>query len=144
MAIPTKTVTLVKLQILPGKATPAPPVGTALGPRGINIPKFCQEFNARSQGMGDDKVPVIITISTDKTFAFIIKQPPVPALIKRAAKLPLASKEPGRVIVGKITMAQARDIAKLKMADMGVSNLDKATLQVIGTARSMGIEVAKE
>ena len=131
----------VKLQIKGGQATPAPPVGPALGQRGINIMEFCKTFNEKTKNLMGSPVPVVITVYTDKKFDFIIKSPPASHFINQAAKLKSGSKEPGRVIIGSITMKQAEQIAKEKMKDLNAIDLKEATKIICGSARSMGIEV---
>ena len=131
----------VKLQINGGQANPAPPVGPALGQRGINIMEFCKAFNEKTKSFMGKPVPVVITVYKDKKFDFIIKTPPASFLIKEAAKLKSGSKEPGRVISGSITKKQAQEIAKQKMKDLNALDLDEATKIICGSARSMGIEV---
>jgi large subunit ribosomal protein L11 len=130
----------VKLQIPAGKANPAPPVGTALGPQGINIMAFCKEFNARTQGQ-DTILPVEITIYTDKSFSFILKTPPAAILVKKAIGLDKGSGQPNRYKVGKITKAQVRQIAEVKMPDLNTDSIESAMAMVAGAARSMGVEV---
>ena len=130
----------VKLQIPAGKANPAPPVGTALGPQGINIMAFCKEFNARTQGQ-DTILPVEITIYTDKSFTFILKTPPAAILVKKAIGLDKGSGQPNRNKVGKITRAQVRQIAEVKMPDLNTDSIESAMAMVAGAARSMGVEV---
>jgi large subunit ribosomal protein L11 len=130
----------VKLQIPAGKANPAPPVGTALGPQGINIMAFCKEFNARTQGQ-DTILPVEITIFSDKSFTFILKTPPAAILVKKAIGLEKGSGQPNRNKVGKITRAQIRQIAEIKMPDLNTESIDSAMAMVAGAARSMGVEV---
>jgi large subunit ribosomal protein L11 len=130
----------VKLQIPAGKANPAPPVGTALGPQGINIMAFCKEFNARTQGQ-DTILPVEITIFTDKSFTFILKTPPAAILVKKAIGLEKGSGQPNRTKVGKITKAQVRQIAEVKMPDLNTDSIESAMAMVAGAARSMGVEV---
>jgi len=130
----------VKLQIPAGKANPAPPVGTALGPQGINIMAFCKEFNARTQGQ-DTILPVEITIYTDKSFSFILKTPPAAILVKKAIGLDKGSGQPNRNKVGKITKAQVRQIAEGKMPDLNTDSIESAMAMVAGAARSMGVEV---
>ena len=130
----------VKLQIPAGKANPAPPVGTALGPQGINIMAFCKEFNARTQGQ-DTILPVEITIFSDKSFTFILKTPPAAILVKKAIGLEKGSGQPNRNKVGKITRAQVRTIAELKMPDLNTDSIDSAMAMIAGAARSMGVEV---
>ena len=131
----------VKLQIKGGQANPAPPVGPALGQRGVNIMEFCKAFNERTKSFMGKPVPVVITIYKDKKFDFIIKSPPASHFIKEAAKLKGGSQEPGRVIVGSITKQQAKKIAQEKMKDLNAYDLDEATKIICGSARSMGIEV---
>ena len=137
-----KATGFVKLQIPAGKANPAPPVGTALGPQGINIMAFCKEFNARTQGQ-DTILPVEITIYSDKSFTFILKTPPASVLLKRAAGIVKGSAEPNRNKVGKISKKQIEEIAKLKMPDLNTTNIESAMRSVAGTARNMGLEVTE-
>ena len=134
----------VKLQIPAGKATPAPPVGTALGPQGVNIMDFCKAFNAKTSGKDQEGliIPVVITIFSDRSFTFITKTPPVPVLIKRACNLAKGSAEPHKNKVGKITQKQVEAIAKLKLPDLNAESLEAAVNTVKGTARSMGVEIA--
>ena len=131
----------VKLQIKGGQANPAPPVGPALGQRGINIMEFCKAFNEKTKSLMGKPVPVVITVYKDKKFDFVIKCPPVSYFIKEAAKLKGGSKEPGRVIVGSITTKQAEKIAQEKMKDLNAFDLKEATKIICGSAKSMGIEV---
>ena len=131
----------VKLQIAAGAATPAPPVGPALGQKGINIMDFCKQFNARTAGEQGMVIPVVITVYSDKSFTFVTKTPPAAVLIKKAAGLESGSGEPNKKKVGTITEAQAREIAQTKMPDLNAANLDTATEMIKGTARSMGITV---
>ena len=133
----------VKLQIPAGKATPAPPVGTALGPQGVNIMEFCKAFNAKTSGKDQEGliIPVVITIFSDRTFTFITKTPPVAILIKRAVNLAKGSAEPNKTKVGKITMKQVEEIAKIKMPDLNSFDLEGAVNQVKVAARSMGVDV---
>ena len=135
-----KVAGFVKLQIPAGKANPAPPVCTALGPQGINIMAFCKEFNARTQGQ-DTILPVEITIFSDKSFTFILKTPPAAILVKKAIGLEKGSGQPNRNKVGKITKAQIRTIAELKMPDLNTESIDSAMAMIAGAARSMGVEV---
>ena len=131
----------VKLQINGGQANPAPPVGPALGQRGINIMEFCKAFNEKTKAFMGKPVPVVITVYKDKKFDFIIKTPPASFLIKEAAKLKSGSKEPGRILKGSITKKQAEDIAKQKMKDLNAIDLEQAVKIIAGSAKSMGIEV---
>ena len=131
----------VKLQIKGGQANPAPPVGPALGQRGINIMEFCKAFNDKTKAFIGKPVPVVITVYKDKKFDFIIKSPPASYFIKEAAKLKSGSKEPGRQVVASITKKQAEEIAKKKMSDLNAHDLDQAVKIIKGSARSMGIEV---
>jgi len=131
----------IKLQIKGGQANPAPPVGPALGQRGINIMEFCKAFNEKTKSMMGKPVPVVITVYKDKKFDFIIKTPPASHYIKEAAKLKGGSKEPGRTVAGSITMKQAEEIAKAKMQDLNAFDIKEATKIICGSARSMGIEV---
>ena len=135
-----KVVGFVKLQIPAGKANPAPPVGTALGPQGINIMGFCKEFNARTQGQ-DTILPVEITIYADKSFTFILKTPPAAILIMKELGLDKGSGQPNRNKVGAISKAQIRKIAELKMPDLNCDSIESAMAMVAGAARSMGVEV---
>ena len=131
----------VKLQIKGGQANPAPPVGPALGQRGINIMEFCKAFNEKTKDFMGKPVPVVITVYKDKKFDFIIKSPPASHFIKEAVKLKSGSKEPGRNIVGYITKKQVADIAKQKMSDLNANDIEEASKIIAGSARSMGIEV---
>ena len=131
----------VKLQIPAGKATPAPPVGPALGPHGINIMAFCKEYNARTSSQAGSIIPVELTIFADGTFSFITKTPPVADLLRKAVGVDKGSAEPNRVKVGKITRQQLREIAEIKMKDLNAIDIEGAERQIVGTARSMGIEV---
>jgi large subunit ribosomal protein L11 len=132
---------LIKLQIKGGQANPAPPVGPALGQRGVNIMEFCKAFNEKTKSMMGQPIPVVITVYKDKKFDFIIKTPPASHYIREAAKLKSGSKEPGRVVAGSITMQQAEEIAKAKMKDLNAFDIKQATKIICGSARSMGIEV---
>ena len=132
---------MIKLQIPAGKANPAPPVGPALGQHGVNIMDFCKQFNAKTQKAGDTIVPVIITVYADRSFSFITKTPPTSVLLKKAANLKSGSKMPQKDKVGKISMAQIEEIANTKLPDLNCLSLESAKSQVIGTARSMGLEV---
>ena len=131
----------VKLQIKGGQANPAPPVGPALGQRGINIMNFCKAFNEKTKNFMGKPVPVVITVYKDKKFDFVIKSPPASHFIKEAIKLKSGSKEPGRNIVASITKNQLKEIAKQKMADLNAHDIDEASKIIAGSARSMGIEV---
>ena len=135
-----KVTGFVKLQIPSGKANPAPPVGTALGPQGINIMAFCKEFNARTQG-GDMIIPVEVTIYGDKSFTFILKTPPAAELIKKEVGVEKGSGQPNKVKVGSISRAQLKKIAELKMPDLNCDSVDSAIAMMAGAARSMGITV---
>ena len=135
---------LIKLQIKVGAANPSPPVGPALGSKGVNIMDFCKQFNARTQDKAGKVLPVIITVYGDKSFDFIIKQPPVAVQLKEAAKLQSGSAEPNRKKVGKVTWDQIKEIAQDKMPDMNCFTLESAMRMVAGTARSMGIDVVGE
>ena len=135
-----KAVGFVKLQIPSGKANPAPPVGTALGPQGINIMAFCKEFNAKTQGQ-DTILPVEITIYADKSFTFILKTPPTVVLVAKEAGIEKGSGQPNRNKVGSITRAQMKKIAEIKMPDLNTESLESAMAMVAGAARSMGVEV---
>ena len=132
---------LIKLQIKGGAANPSPPVGPALGSKGVNIMDFCKQFNARTQDKAGKILPVIITVYSDKSFDFIIKQPPVAVQIKDAAQIKSGSKEPNRSKVGVISMEQVRAIAEDKMSDMNSFSIESAMSMVAGTARSMGVNV---
>jgi large subunit ribosomal protein L11 len=136
-----KVVTTVKLQIPGGQATPAPPVGPALGQHGVNIMDFCKQFNARTQQAQGVVTPVLLTVYSDRSFDFITKTPPASVLLKMAAGLAKGSGEPNRNKVGKVTMAQVRKIAEQKMQDLNAVDIDAAALMIAGTARSMGILV---
>ena len=139
-----KIQTTVKLQLPAAKATPAPPVGTALGPHGVNIMEFCKQFNAKTSKEPDGMIiPVLVTIYTDRTFTFITKTPPASELLKRAAGIVKGSAEPNRNKVGKVTEKQVEEIAKAKLVDLNTTNLEAAVRTVAGTARNMGIEVVE-
>jgi large subunit ribosomal protein L11 len=131
----------LKLQVKGGAANPAPPIGPALGSKGLNIMEFCKQFNARTQDKAGQICPVLITMYTDKSFDFVIKTPPVPVLLMDAAKLQAGSKEPNRNKVGSVTWEQVRTIAETKMPDLNAFKVESAMKQVAGTARSMGITV---
>ncbi len=132
---------LIKLQIPAGNATPAPPVGPALGQKGINIMDFCKQFNAKTADQAGMIIPVVITVYTDRSFSFITKTPPAAVLLKKAAKIETASGEPNKKKVATLTEEQVREIAKIKMPDLNAADLDAATEMIKGTARSMGIQV---
>ena len=136
-----KITAVVKLQLPAGKATPGPPVGSTLGPHGINIPGFTKEFNAKTADQAGLIIPVVITIYQDRSFTFILKTPPVPVLIKKACKIESGSAKPNRDKVAKLTAAQVEEIAKSKMPDLNTTSLDSAKSMVKGTARSMGVTV---
>lgn len=139
-----KVAKMIKLQIPAGKANPAPPIGPALGGAGVNIMAFCKEFNAKTQAMGGDILPVIITVYADKSFTFICKKPPVSQLLIKALGIEKGSAVPNRDKVGKIKRSQAKKIAEEKQQDMNANDLEAATNIVLGTARSMGIELIEE
>ena len=132
---------IVKLQLQAGKASPAPPVGPALGPHGINIMAFCKEFNAATQKQAGDILPVVITVYKDKSFTFITKSPPASILLKKAANIASGSKEPNKIKVGKLTRKQVADIAKIKMKDLNARTEEAAFKVIAGTARQMGIDI---
>jgi large subunit ribosomal protein L11 len=139
-----KVTTYVKLQVPAGKATPAPPVGPALGPHGVSAPQFVQQFNDRTKNLEPGLIiPVVITIYADKTFDFILKTPPASVLIKKELGLASASKEPHKIKVGTLTKAQLKKIAEIKMPDLNANDLEAAMKIVAGTARSMGVEWEK-
>ncbi len=134
----------IKLQIPAGKANPSPPVGPALGQRGLNIMEFCKAFNAQTQSMEPGMpIPVVITAYQDRTFSFITKTPPVSYFLKKAAGLQKGSKTPGTGTVGKVNMGQVREIAQEKMQDLNANDIDAAAQMIVGSARSMGIEVVE-
>ena len=136
-----KVTGFVKLQIPAGKANPAPPVGTALGPQGINIMSFCKEFNARTQSQDGTILPVEVTIYADKSFTFITKTPPAAVLLKKEAGIEKGSGQPNRNKVGSVTKAQVRKIAEIKLPDLNCDSIESAMAMVAGAARSMGLEV---
>ena len=136
-----KVVSQVKLQIQAGKANPAPPVGSALGPTGINIMDFCKAFNAKTSKDEGLIIPVIVTVYADRSYTFITKTPPVAILIKKAVQIAQGSGTPNKTKVGKISMKQVEDIAKQKLVDLNSTDLQASMRQVMGTARSMGVEV---
>ena len=133
----------IKLQIPAGGATPAPPVGPALGQKSVNIMDFCKQFNAKTQDQQGMIIPVVITVYTDKSFTFVCKTPPAAVLIKKAAGIEKASGEPNKEKVASISVAQAEEIAKTKMPDLNAANLESATEMIKGTARSMGVTVTE-
>jgi large subunit ribosomal protein L11 len=142
MATKKKVLALVKLQIRAGQATPAPPVGTALGQHGVNIMEFCRQYNEQTQQQSGQVIPVELTIYEDRSFSFITKQPPAAELIKQAAGLDKGSGEPNREKVGRLSSEQVRRIAEQKMADLNANDVEAAMKIVAGTARSMGVEVS--
>ena len=132
----------IKLQVKAGSATPSPPIGPALGQRGVNIMGFCKEFNARTESVEKGTpLPTVITVYQDKSFTFVTKTPPATFFLKQAAKITSGSQKPGRDSAGKVTLAQCREIAEKKMKDLNANDLDQATKIIAGSARSMGIEV---
>jgi len=131
----------VRLQIPAGKANPAPPVGPALGPHGINIMEFCKAFNAQTQTLGDTIIPVVLTVYSDRTFTFVTKTPPAAELLKKAAGIIKGSSTPNKEKVGKVTSNQIKEIAQKKLPDLNAYSLDEAVKIISGTARSMGIEI---
>src|SRR5207253_8566777 len=138
-----KVIAEIKLQIPAGQANPSPPVGPALGQRGVNIMEFCKTFNAQTQGQAGLIIPVIITVYADRSFTFITKTPPAAILLKRAAGIEKGSGEPNKKKVGKVTRAQVREIAQIKMPDLTAESIDAAMRTVEGAARSMGIEIVE-
>ena len=147
MSAKKKITGYIKLQLPAGKANPSPPVGPALGQHGVNIMAFCKDFNARSAPLGDTIIPVVITVYADRSYSFIMKSPPASVLIKKALGLPSGkkpgsgSKEPNKIKVGTITMAQIRAVAKEKLNDMNTTDLDAASRSIAGTAKSLGVDV---
>lgn len=137
-----KTIAIVKIQLPAGGATPAPPVGTALGPHGIQTMEFCKQYNAATEAQKGTVIPVDITIYEDRTFTFVLKTPPTPVLLRQAAGVEKGAHLAGRETVATVTMAQVEEIAKTKLQDLNTDDLEQAKLQVAGTARSMGISVA--
>jgi large subunit ribosomal protein L11 len=131
----------VKLQIAAGKATPAPPVGTALGPQGVNIMDFCKNFNAKTAGQDGLIIPVVVTVYVDRSYSFITKTPPAPVLLKWAAKIAKGSAEPNKAKVGTVTKKDVEEIARLKLPDLNTDSVEAAIRSVSGTARSMGLDV---
>ncbi len=139
-----KVVGVIKLQVPATKANPSPPIGPALGQRGLNIMEFCKQFNAATQGMEPGMpIPVLITAYADRTFTFVTKTPPVTYFIKKAAKVDKGNPTPGRNTTGKISVAQCREIAEVKMKDMNAHDLEAATAMIVGSARSMGLQVTE-
>jgi large subunit ribosomal protein L11 len=136
-----KIVANIKLQVAAGKATPAPPVGSALGPHGLNIMDFCKAFNAKTAKQDGLIIPVVVTVYSDRSYSFITKTPPAAILLKKAANIAKGSGTPNKNKVGKVSMKDVREIAQLKMPDLNAANLDAAIRIVMGTARSMGVEV---
>jgi large subunit ribosomal protein L11 len=136
-----KIIGQIKLQIPAGKANPSPPVGPALGQHGVNIMEFCKAFNAKTQSEGDMIIPVVITVYADRSFSYITKTPPAAVLLRKAANIPKGSGEPNKNKVGKVTKAQIKEIAELKMVDLNAFEIEAATRIIEGTARSMGLEV---
>jgi large subunit ribosomal protein L11 len=141
MAPKKKVMAVVTLQIRAGQATPAPPVGTALGQHGVNIMEFCKQYNDATQQMGGQVIPAVLTIYEDRSFSFILKQPPAAELIKQALGIESGSGVPNREKVGTLTQAQLKDIAEKKMVDLNANDIDMAARIIAGTARSMGVEV---
>lgn len=138
-----KVIGTIKLQLDAGKANPSPPVGPALGQHGVNIMQFCKEFNARTQKDAGLVIPVVITVFSDRSFTFITKTPPVPILIKKALGIESGSAEPNKNKVGTLTMDQVREIAEVKIKDTNAGSIETCMKSVMGTARSMGVNVAK-
>jgi len=136
-----KVAAVVKLQVPAGKANPSPPVGPALGQHGVNIMEFCKAFNAKTQHQEGLIIPVVVTVYADRSFTFVMKTPPASVLLKQAAGIAQASKEPNRLKAGKVTRAQVEEIAKTKLPDLNANNLEAAVRIIEGTARSMGIEI---
>ena len=137
-----RVITTVKIQLPAGAATPAPPVGTALGPHGVSTPEFVKQYNAATEGQRGQVIPVEITIFEDRSFTFVLKTPPTPALLRQAAGLDKGSATAGKSAAGTVTEAQVEEIAKTKMPDLNANDLEAAKQQVRGTARSMGITVS--
>ncbi len=137
-----KVAAIVKLQIVGGKATPAPPVGPALAPHGINLMQFCKDFNERTAGQAGTVIPIELTVFEDRSFTFITKTPPAAVLLKKALGLETASGEPNKKKVGSVSRAKVREIAEMKMQDLNAANIEAAMRMVEGTARSMGIDIA--
>jgi len=139
-----KIVGFIKLQVPAGKANPSPPIGPALGQRGLNIMEFCKTFNAQTQGLEPGMpIPVVITAFADRTFTFVTKTPPVSYFLKKAANIQKGSQTPGKGTVGKVTMAQIREIAEKKMQDLNANDVEAAAAMLVGSARSMGLQVVE-
>ena len=138
-----KIKSFIKLQLPAGKANPAPPIGPALGQHGVNIMEFCKAYNDKTKAMGDQVIPVIITVFEDRSFEFILKTPPVSDMLKKACKIEKGSGTPNKNKVGSVTMAQVKEIAEVKLKDLNTTSLDSAMKTVMGSARSMGIDVKK-
>ncbi|NRA67110.1 MAG: 50S ribosomal protein L11 [Pseudobacteriovorax sp.] len=136
-----KVVGFIKLQIPAGKANPSPPIGPALGQRGVNIMAFCKDFNAKTQKQAGSVLPTVITVYADKSFSFITKSPPASDLLKKAAKVSKGSQTPSKEVAGSVTLDQVKEIAKTKMADLNAYDEDAAVKIIMGSARSMGLEV---
>ena len=136
-----KVKTTIKLQIQAGKASPAPPIGTVLGPHGLNLMDFCKQFNEKTRDMGDNVIPAVITIYEDRSFAFILKTPPVSDMIKKALGIPKGSANALKDKMGKLTRSQVREIAEKKMQDLNTTSMEAGEKIIAGTARSMGVEV---
>ena len=136
-----KVIGMIKLQVPAGKANPAPPIGTALGPQGVNIMEFCKQFNAKTANAGDIKIPVVITVYADRSFTFITKTPPAADLLKKAVKIEKGSGKPNREKIGTVTSEQIEEIARLKMPDLNTTNLESAIRTIEGTAKSLGLEI---
>jgi large subunit ribosomal protein L11 len=136
-----KITSYIKLQVSAGKANPAPPIGTALGPQGVNIMEFCKQFNAKTANMGDIKIPVVITVYADRSFTFITKTPPAADLLKKVLGITKGSSKPNREKIGTVTRAQIEEIAKTKLPDLNTTSLDSAIRTIEGTAKSMGLQI---
>ena len=136
-----KIIANIKLQVAAGKATPAPPVGSALGPHGLNIMDFCKAFNAKTAKQDGLIIPVVVTVYSDRSYSFITKTPPAAILLKKAANIAKGSGEPNKTKIAKVSMKDVREIAQLKMPDLNAADIDAAVKIVMGTARSMGVEV---
>ncbi|MBI2235622.1 MAG: 50S ribosomal protein L11 [Magnetospirillum sp.] len=139
-----KVVGYIKLQVPAGKANPSPPIGPALGQRGLNIMEFCKSFNAATQGLEPGMpIPVVITAYTDRTFTYVTKTPPITYFLKKAAAVQKGTKTPGKEIVGQVTMTQIREIAEKKMQDLNANDIEAASRMIVGSARSMGLKVVE-